>query len=145
MPLWHSGVSFAARKMPKVVGPTTHAILDYAVAASFFFMAARFWRTNRRAALGSALCGGAVATNALLTDYPGGVRDVIDYKTHGRIDAGLAGLTAAVPRLMNFSDEPEARAFGLHALAETAITSMTDFDCYEEGSSQRLQHSEDVA
>jgi hypothetical protein len=129
--LWQQGVRFAARKMPKVIGPTAHAVLDYAVAGSFLLIAVRCWRSNRRAAMGAALCGGAVAANALLTDYPGGARDLIDYKTHGKIDAGVVGLTAAMPRLMNFADEPEARVFGLHALAETAVTSMTDYDHYE--------------
>jgi len=132
MPLWEHGVRFAARTMPARIGPATHAALDYAVAGSFLFMAARLWRRNRRAAVGSLLCGGIVAANALLTDYPGGVFDVIDYKTHARVDAALAGLAAAAPRLLGFSEEPEARFFNVEALAQTVATSLTDFDRYEQ-------------
>jgi hypothetical protein len=128
MPLWHHGVRFAARKIPTRIGPVTHAVLDYAVAGSFFFMAARMWRRNRRAAVGSLLCGGIVATNALLTDYPGGVFNVIDYKTHARVDAALAGLAGAAPRMLGFAGEPEAGFFNVEALAQTVAISLTDFD-----------------
>ena len=131
MPLWEHGVRFAARKLPARIGPATHAALDYAVAGSFLFMAARLWRRNRRAAIGSLLCGGIVATNALLTDYPGGVFNVIDYKTHARVDAAVAGVAAATPRLLGFSDDPEAKFFNVEALAQTVATTLTDFEHYE--------------
>lgn len=131
MPLWEHGVRFAARRMPARIGPVTHAALDYAVAGSFLFMAARMWRRNRRAAVGSLLCGGLAAANALLTDYPGGVFNVIDYKTHARVDAALAGLAGAAPQLLGFSGEPEARFFNVEALAQTVATTLTDFDHYE--------------
>ena len=131
MPLWEHGVRFAARKLPARIGPAAHAALDYAVAGSFLFMAARLWRRNRRAAVGSLLCGGIVATNALITDYPGGVFNVIDYKTHARVDAAVAGVAAAAPRLLGFSHDPEARFFNVEALAQTVATTLTDFDHYE--------------
>jgi hypothetical protein len=69
---------------------------------------------------------------------------VMSYKSHGRIDAGLAGITGAMPRLMNFSDDPEARFFGVQALAETTATALTDFEYYEHGLSGRMRHSEDA-
>ena len=131
MPLWEHGVRFATRKLPARIGPATHAALDYAVAGTFLFMAARLWRRNRRAAVGSLLCGGIVATNALITDYPGGVFNVIDYKTHARVDAALAGLAGAAPRLLGFSGEPEATFFNVEALAQTVAATLTDFDHYE--------------
>lgn len=133
MPLWQAGLRFAAGRMPKAVQPSTHALLDCAIAGSFLLMAARFWQRNRRAAIGSLICGGAVAANIVLTDYPGGALDVVSYKTHGHVDSGLAGITAAVPRLMGFADDPEAKAFGAMALAETVVTGMTDFKHYERG------------
>ncbi len=132
MLLWQQGVRFAARRMPKVVTPTAHATLDYAVAGIFLLMAARMWRRNRRAAVGSLLCGGAVAANALVTDYPGGAVDLIDYRTHGRVDAALAGLTAATPRLLGFSDDEEAAFFNVQSLAETVVISATDYEYYAE-------------
>ncbi len=140
MPLWHYGVRFAARKMPKVIKPTTHAVLDYVVAGGFLLMAARFWKCNRRAAMGSLICGGATMANAMLTDYPGGVFRVMDYRTHGRIEAGLAVLSASTPRFLDFEDEAEARFFSLQALAETTVTGLTDFEYYEEHPLRRLGH-----
>lgn len=68
-----------------------------------------------------------MAANVVLTDYPGGALDVLSYRTHGRVDGGVAGLTAAVPRLMGFANEPEAGTFTSMALVATLATSMTDF------------------
>jgi hypothetical protein len=131
MPLWQQGLRFAAGRMPKAIQPSTHALIDCAIAGTFLLVAARFWRRNRRAAIGSLICGGAAAANIIFTDYPGGALDAISYKTHGRVDGGLAGMTAAMPRLMGFANEPEARAFGALALAETLVSSMTDYQHYE--------------
>jgi hypothetical protein len=128
MPLWQQGVEFAAKRIPARIGPRTHAVLDYAVAGSFLFMAARLWGRHRRAALASLLCGGVATANALLTDYPGGVFEVIDYKTHARIDAAIGAIAAAAPRMLGFHTDPEARFFNIEALAETVATTMTDFE-----------------
>jgi hypothetical protein len=57
MPLLDQAARFATNKMPKVISPKTHAIIDYAMAASFFGMAAFFWRRNKRAALSALICG----------------------------------------------------------------------------------------
>lgn len=142
MPLLHKGVALAAGRLPKVVKPRAHALLDYAVIGSCLLGGALFWRRNKRATLGFLICAGANALNVMLTDYPGGKYPVIPYKMHGQIDAGLAGLTAAMPRVMDFAGEPEARFFGAQALAETAITGMTNFDYYEEVESRGLPDDE---
>ncbi len=134
MPLWQEGLRIVTGKMPKAVQPSTHAFIDCAIAGSFLLMAARFWQQNRRAAVGSLICGGAALANIVLTDYPGGAINVISYKTHGRVDGGLAGITAAVPRLMGFSNDPEAKVFGAMALAETLVAGITDFKHYERDS-----------
>ena len=128
MALLHTGARFAAQRMPKVVQPRVHAVLDYAVAGAFFLMGAMMWRRHKRAALASFTCGAAKALNSMVTDYPGGVVPVIDYDTHGRVDAGLAALTAAAPRFLGFADEDEARFFSGAALAETVITGLTDYE-----------------
>ena len=127
MPLWQQALRTATDKMPKAIPPSTHALLDCAIAGSFLLMAARFWNRNRRAAVGSLLCGGAMVANIVLTRYPAGAVDVLSYEAHGRLDGGVAGITAAVPRLMGFAGEPEAGAFGTMALVATLVTSMTDY------------------
>jgi hypothetical protein len=64
----------------------------------------------------------------MLTDYPGGVKRVISFETHGKIDAGLAGLAATMPNFLAFTDDEEANFFRTAALAETVVTGLTDFD-----------------
>ena len=128
MPLLQSGARFAASRMPKVITPGAHAVLDYAVAGVFLLMGARMWRKHRRAALASFACGAAKAINSMVTDYPGGVAPVIDYDTHGRLDAGIAALTAAAPKFLGFAVEGEAQLFSGFALAETVIAGLTDYE-----------------
>lgn len=114
-------------RLPKVITPKAHAVLDYAMAGALITLGAFFWKRNKRAALGAMACGGAAAATALLTDYPGGVKPMISFETHGKIDAGMAGFTATLPTLLGFGDEEEAKYFRGAALAETIITGMTDF------------------
>src|SRR5271167_1036388 len=53
MPVLQKSVQMVAGRLPKIIGPNTHALLDYAVAGSFLLMGAIFWRRNKRAALSS--------------------------------------------------------------------------------------------
>lgn len=142
MAFLQKGVALAAGRMPKMITPRVHSALDYAVAGSFLLMGAIFWRRNRRAAIGSLLCGGATAAVSLLTDYPGGARKIISYPMHGQIDAGLIAMTAAMPRLVNIENDREARFFARQALAKTAITAMTDFE-YHQPKPSGLESPED--
>lgn len=128
MALMQKGVAMAAKRMPKLISPRTHSALDYAVAGSFLLAGAIFWKRNRRAALGSLLCGGATAAISLLTDYSGRGGKPISYSMHGQIDTGLIAMTAAIPRLVDIEGEPAARFFSGQAMAKTAITAMSDFD-----------------
>lgn len=143
MPLLQKGVALAAGRMPKIIKPQAHAVLDYLVAGSFFVAAGLCWRRNKRAAISSLLCGGMVTANSALTDYPGGIWDAISFHTHGKVDAGLAALTATMPRLMGFGDDQESKFFSMQSMFETAVTAMTDFDYYEQGASDRLQRNEE--
>ncbi len=136
MSLAQKGIQMAVGRMPKVITPKAHAVIDYAVAGTFFLMAAVYWRRNKRAAIGSIFCGTATAANSVITDYPGGLYKILSYKSHGRIDAVLAGVTGSAPRVLGFSDQPEARSFGIQALAETSVTALTNFDYYETAPSE---------
>ena len=146
MVLLQKAVAMAAGRMPKIIKPHAHAVIDYLVMGTFFVTAALYWRRNKRAALSSLICGGIATTNSLLTDYPGGVWKVISYQTHSKIDAGLATVTAALPRVMAFADDSESKFFTMQSMAETTVTAMTDFDYYERVDSDRLRrHEEEVA
>lgn len=125
--LMQKGVSLVADRMPKMIGPKTHAIIDHLVSATFVTMGVLFWKRNKRASISCFVCGAATALNSTFTDYPGGIWRKMSFENHGKIDAGLAGMTAALPNLMYFSDEPEARFFHVQGIAETAVTALTDF------------------
>ena len=128
MALMQKGVALAASRLPKKINPRVHAALDYAVAGSFLLAGAFFWKRNRRAAIGSLLCGGATGAVSLLTDYSGAGGKPISYAMHGQIDTGLIAMTAAMPRLVRIGDDREAKFFSAEAAAKTAITAMTNFE-----------------
>lgn len=123
MPLAQTAANVGAKYLPKIISPRIHALIDYATAGSFLLMGALFWKRNKRAALSSMVCAGTALTHALLTDYPGGAKRVISFQTHGKIDAGIVGLTASLPGMMGFDDEPEERFFAMQALQEAAVVS----------------------
>jgi hypothetical protein len=127
MPLLDRSALWAANKLPKVIGPKIHALLDYAAAASFFGMAALFWRRNQRAAVSCLFCGAAEALAASVTDYPGGVTRSVSFENHRSIDLGLSGLVASMPGIMRFAKEPEARFFRMQGLALAAVAGLTDY------------------
>jgi hypothetical protein len=141
MGMLESSVQAITGKMPKVLDPTAHAIIDYAIAGSFFVAGALLWGRHRRAAIASIACGVAEAATAMITDYPGGVKPLISFHTHGRVDGGLAALVGAMPLALNFKDDEEARWFRLHGIAIATVTGLTDFD----RESRSLRGSRDAA
>src|SRR5216110_2965354 len=96
MATFQSGVQMLSNRMPKVISPKTHAIIDYATAASFFLMGAYLWKRNRRAAVASLICGATEAGTAAVTDYPGGLRPYISFEQHGKIDAAISGIVTTM-------------------------------------------------
>ena len=127
MALVDQAVGVVNKKLPKVISPKVHAVIDYTTVGIFILMGALFWKNNRRASIAAFSCAAAEATTVLLTDFPGGVADVISFETHGRIDAALASGTATLPNLLGFGGEPEAKYFRMQGLAIGAVTGMTDF------------------
>lgn len=139
MPILETGVKTLSHRLPKVISPKTHAIIDYATAGSFLLMGALLWKKHKRAAISSVVCGAMEAGTAMMTDYPGGVSKVISFETHGRIDAGFAGLVGMVPTLLGFSNEKESWFFRGQAMGLAAVTGMTDFEYYEESGRRRRE------
>ena len=127
MALVQQAVGLMTKKLPKMISPRTHAIIDYATLGTFILMGALFWKKNKKASIAAFSCAAAEATTVLLTDFPGGVTEVISFETHGRIDSTIAGATVALPNTLGFSDEPEARFFRIQGLALGAVTGMTEF------------------
>lgn len=128
MPLMQKGIAAFSDQLPKVITPKAHAIADYATLGGFLLMTAIFWKRNRRVAVAAAACAAAEAVNTMLTDFPGGVTDVISFRTHGRIDVGLAAAAGALPNFLGFADEPEGKAFRMMGLNITVVGALTDFE-----------------
>lgn len=140
MALLNSGVRALTNRLPKVLSPKQHAIIDYATAGSFLVGAALFWNRNKRAALGSLACGLAEASVAMLTDYPGGVFKVMDFPTHGRVDAGMAAGLEAMPSLLGLG--ASGWFFRAQGLGIATVTGLTDFHQEEAatlGTSRRMR------
>ena len=127
MLLMQNAIKVMTNRMPKVISPKTHAIIDYATAGAFIGMGIFLWRRNKRAAMASLICGGAEAATSLLTDYPGGVWRLMSFRVHGGIDMGLATLAGSMPEMMNFDESRASRFFTVQSLRIAAVTGLTDF------------------
>ena len=127
MPLLANITKSVTDRMPKVISPGAHAIIDYATAAGFIGMGIFMWKREKRAAISSLVCGAAEALTAVMTNYPGGLVKEISFETHGRIDVGMAGMVATMPGVMHFEDDPASRFFSMQAIMLAAVTGLTDF------------------
>lgn len=116
----------AVQRMPKIVSPRTHAILDYVSVGMFLIGAMRWWHRNRRAAVASAIAGAGNLAMNLLTDYPGGVRKTISFPVHCEIDTGVGALVGTLPKSLSFEDSRERKMFVLQGAAITAAAQLTD-------------------
>jgi hypothetical protein len=132
MPISTKLTELATKPLPKFISPGAHAIIDYATAGAFLTAGALLWKKNKRAALGSFLCGNLVGSLIFLTDCPGGVWKKISFETHGNIDPGVSALVASLPNLLGFSEEREAKLFQSMGIGLAAVRTLTRFD---EGSS----------
>jgi hypothetical protein len=93
---------------------------------AFLVTGALYWRRHKRAALSAFICGGAELALSLITDYPGGVKKVISFPTHCKVDLGLAAMTATMPEFMGFKDDREKRFFLAQSAGITLATNLTD-------------------
>ena len=127
MPILNSAVQIAAKPFPRAISPKTHAIIDYITVGSFFMTAAWFWGRSKRAAIAALISGGAELAISLLTNYPGGVKEVINFRTHREIDFGLGAMTATMPEFLAFKDENERKFFLAQGAMITAVSELTRF------------------
>lgn len=118
----------AANRLPKVIGPKAHGVIDYAQSAFFLTVGLLCWKRNRPAAIAALGTSALVLTQALLTDYPLGVKPVISFETHGKIDAYFASTSWAIPKLFGFRGTPAAKVFEANSVVAGGIVGMTDFN-----------------
>lgn len=131
------------QRLPKVVDPATHSVLDYQTISYFFVLAGIYWGGNNRAATAALINGGMVLGLSMLTDYPGGLKK-ISFRDHGKGDVMQALTAAAAPSMMGFGSEGAALPFRLQALNEAIVIGITDFDS-ERAHQQALRSEEEAA
>ncbi len=121
-------VSSAESKIPKIIDARTHGIVDYCHSAFFLTLGFASLRSNRRAAAAALFTGSFVLVQSLLTDYPLGVKPVLSFEEHGRLDALFASASWALPFLFGFSGTPQAHVFEANSLVEATAVALTDFN-----------------
>ena len=141
MAILDTSVKALSNRLPKVISPKNHAIIDYATAGSFFLFGALMWGRNKRAAIGAIACGAAEANTMMMTDMPGGVYRIIGPETHAKIDAGFAGAVSMLPTILGFGDKTESWFFRAQAMNVATVTAMTNFEGDEEtrGARRRMR------
>jgi short subunit fatty acids transporter len=127
MALAEIGARALSNRLPKLITPRTHAIIDYATAGTFFLMSGLLWKRHKRAAIAALACGVHQTTHALVTDHPGGVAGVVSFPTHGKLETGFAGIVTSLPNLLGFSDSWPALYFRSQGMAIAAAAGMTNF------------------
>ena len=115
-------------KLPKVISPTAHGVIDYAHAAFFFTVGLLCSRTNKRASWAAFATSGFILVQSLLTDYRLGAKPVIPFEIHGKMDSVFASSSWMVPLLLGFRGTAAAKIFEMNSLAEASVVGMTDWD-----------------
>lgn len=113
--------------MLKVLNPTIHGALDYALALAFLFMPGVLGFTNAAASL-SQIIGVAYLGASLLTRYPLGALKLIPFPLHGLLESIMAATWIAIPWVFGFADDAAARNFFVIAgVGLLAVAALTDY------------------
>lgn len=113
--------------VPKVISPTAHGVIDYCHVAFFFTVGLLCRRRNKRAAAAAFATSGFVLGQSLMTDYRLGVRPVLPFQTHGKMDQVFAATSWMMPLLFGFRGTAAAKIFEVNSLAEGSVVAMTDW------------------
>lgn len=131
-----------SQRVPRVIDRRTHAVLDYLTTGYFLCLAGYFWGRHPRASATAMVNAIMVLETAMFTDYPGALKRVIPFETHGKIDVVQAVLAAGMPALLGFGRDPEAAPFQLQAVNEMGVVSATDWESpLEEHLERRLERA----
>lgn len=127
MSLYNQGIDALETKLPKVISPTAHGVIDYAHAAFFFTVGLLCRRSNRPAARAAFATSGFILAQSLLTDYRFGVKPLISFQTHGKMDSVFASASWLLPVFFGFRGTTAAKIFEGNSLAEASVVGMTDW------------------
>ncbi|MBS1814216.1 MAG: hypothetical protein JSS87_05025 [Acidobacteria bacterium] len=128
MALMQVGMEVLESKLPKVISPTTHGIIDYTHVAFFATVGLLCLKSNKRAAAAAFATSGFILVQSLLTDYKLGAKPVISFETHGKMDTAFASASWMVPRIFGFQGTAAAKVFEMNSIAEAGVVGMTDWN-----------------
>ncbi len=94
-------------------------------------------RSNKRASAAAFATSGFILAQSLLTDYKYGLKPVIPFATHGKMDRVFAASSWAIPVLFGFKGTGAAKIFESNSAIEGAVVAMTDWDS-ERARTERL-------
>lgn len=127
MSVLNPGIDVLQTRLPKVISPKAHGIIDYAHAAFFFTLGLLCRRSNKPAARAAFATSGFILAQSLLTDYRFGWKPLISFETHGKMDSIFASASWAVPAVFGFRGTMAAKIFEGNSLAEASVVGMTDW------------------
>jgi hypothetical protein len=110
------------------ISPAAHAVLDYAVATTFFGVGVWLMRRHSAAASLAFANGAMVAGMSMLTDYPGGLVRLLPFRGHRAGDVLQAAFAGLGPLLFGFAGDEEAKFFYAQAASEVGVIAATDWD-----------------
>lgn len=117
--------------MARVINPTVHGVLDYALALAFI-AAPRLADFSLPATRTSTIIGVVYLGASLLTRYPLGAIRMIPFPLHGLIESILAASWIVMPWLFGFADDAVARNFFIAAgVGLLLVAALTDYQSTE--------------
>ena len=128
MSLINTGLDTLETRLPKVISPTIHGIIDYAHAAFFLTVGLLCRRSNKRAGAAAFTTSGFILAQSLLTDYRFGAKPVLSFETHGKMDSAFAASSWLIPRIFGFKETAAAKIFEGNSIAEASVVGMTDWN-----------------
>jgi hypothetical protein len=113
--------------MLRILSPTLHGALDYALAFAFLFIPGVLGFPNTAASV-SQVIGLAYLGVSLLTRYPLGALKLIPFPVHGVLESLMAVSWIAVPWVFDFSGDTAARLFFVVAgVGLLSVVALTDY------------------
>lgn len=122
-----NSIDASSINLPKFISPSAPGVIDYCHAAFFFTVGVLCSRSNKRAAAAAVATGSFILLQSLLTDYRFGVKPVIPFSTHGKMDRVFAASSWMVPIVFGFKGTKAAKIFESNSFVEGTVVAATDW------------------
>jgi hypothetical protein len=120
-------INSSSSRFPKFISPAAHGVIDYCHAAFFFTVGMLCSQSNKRAAVAAVATGSFILVQSMLTDYRFGIKPVIPFSTHGKMDRVFAASSWMIPMVFGFRGTKAARIFESNSFAESTVVAATDW------------------